>query len=142
MATRTRKGSTPLPESRRSQTPTTRIEPVTTPIKPPASSKARPSRPISPARSQRLQERTELQALNDRLAVYIERVRNLETENTELRTLIEKQENNREIIQLRNDYDKELRDTRGSLDNLARIKAELEMRLSREQENNKDLQDR
>lgn len=136
-----------MPDSRRSQTPTTRIEPVVTPAPPPpvpvaTGSKARPPRPVSPARTQRIQERTELQALNDRLAVYIERVRNLETENTELRTLVEKQENNREIIQLRNDYDKELGDARNSLDNLARVKAELEIRLSREQESNKDLQDR
>uniref|UniRef100_A0A8D0H6P3 IF rod domain-containing protein n=1 Tax=Sphenodon punctatus TaxID=8508 RepID=A0A8D0H6P3_SPHPU len=40
--------------------------------------------PLSPTRISRLQEKEELRHLNDRLAVYIERVRQLELENDRL----------------------------------------------------------
>ena len=40
--------------------------------------------PLSPTRISRLQEKQDLQHLNDRLAVYIDRVRSLELENDRL----------------------------------------------------------
>nr|6YF5_A Chain A, Prelamin-A/C,Microtubule-associated protein RP/EB family member 1 [Homo sapiens]6YF5_B Chain B, Prelamin-A/C,Microtubule-associated protein RP/EB family member 1 [Homo sapiens]6YF5_C Chain C, Prelamin-A/C,Microtubule-associated protein RP/EB family member 1 [Homo sapiens]6YF5_D Chain D, Prelamin-A/C,Microtubule-associated protein RP/EB family member 1 [Homo sapiens] len=50
------------------------------------------STPLSPTRITRLQEKEDLQELNDRLAVYIDRVRSLETENAGLRLRITESE--------------------------------------------------
>ena len=58
----------------------------------------------------RTQEKRELGALNSRLAAYIERVRTLEVDNNRLEmqmTTIE-ETNTKEIISIRNMYDKEL----------------------------------
>ena len=44
---------------------------------------------MSPARMSRIQERTELQHLNDRLAAYIDRNRQLETENSRLKVQVD-----------------------------------------------------
>lgn len=48
--------------------------------------------PLSPARISRLQEKEELRALNDRLAVYIDRVRSLELENDRLQFKVSEKE--------------------------------------------------
>uniref|UniRef100_A0A671MW55 IF rod domain-containing protein n=1 Tax=Sinocyclocheilus anshuiensis TaxID=1608454 RepID=A0A671MW55_9TELE len=48
--------------------------------------------PLSPARISRLQEKQELSALNDRLAVYIDRVRSLELENDRLLVKVSEKE--------------------------------------------------
>lgn len=48
--------------------------------------------PLSPARISRLQEKQELSALNDRLAVYIDRVRALELENDRLLVKVSEKE--------------------------------------------------
>nr|XP_042703157.1 lamin-B2-like [Chrysemys picta bellii] len=48
--------------------------------------------PLSPARISRLQEKEELRQLNDRLAVYIDRVRALELENDRLLLKISEKE--------------------------------------------------
>ena len=58
----------------------------------------------------RTQEKRELGALNSRLAAYIERVRTLEVDNNRLEqqmTTIE-ETNTKEVISIRNMYDKEL----------------------------------
>lgn len=47
---------------------------------------------LSPARISRLQEKEELSALNDRLAVYIDRVRSLELENDRLHVKVSEKE--------------------------------------------------
>lgn len=48
--------------------------------------------PLSPTRISRLQEKEELRQLNDRLAVYIDRVRSLELENDRLMVKISEKE--------------------------------------------------
>lgn len=50
------------------------------------------STPLSPTRISRLQEKQELQHLNDRLAVYIDRVRALELENNRLTVKVSEKE--------------------------------------------------
>ena len=70
----------------------------------------RPPSPLSPTKMSRTQEKRELGALNSRLAAYIERVRTLEVDNNRLEmqmTTIE-ETNSKEIISIRNMYDKEL----------------------------------
>lgn len=90
-----------------------------------------PTRPVSPGRLSRIQEKTELQNLNDRLAAYIERVRSLETENSKLRIQIQKSMESREIHTIKTMYEGELHDTRQTLDSIAKEKAQLELELSR-----------
>lgn len=48
--------------------------------------------PLSPTRISRLQEKQDLQHLNDRLAVYIDRVRALELENDRLMVKVSEKE--------------------------------------------------
>lgn len=50
------------------------------------------STPLSPTRISRLQEKEELRHLNDRLAVYIDRVRSLELENDRLSLKVSEKE--------------------------------------------------
>lgn len=50
------------------------------------------STPLSPTRISRLQEKHDLQHLNDRLAVYIDRVRALELENDRLMVKVSEKE--------------------------------------------------
>ncbi|MEJ1276570.1 lamin B1 [Cricetulus griseus] len=68
-----------------------------TPVPQRAGSRASaPSTPLSPTRLSRLQEKEELRELNDRLAVYIDKVRSLETENSALQLQVtEREENNK-----------------------------------------------
>ena len=54
----------------------------------PAQSPRAAGRPPSPASISRIQEKDELAGLNDRLAQYIDRVRQLETENARLSTQV------------------------------------------------------
>lgn len=127
MATKSKKSS--------SAASSTTIEVTSTPVTP-----STPSRPVSPARLSRIQERNELQHLNDRLAGYIERVRQLETENSKLKVQIQKSYESREIVSIKKLYESELGDTRNSLDVIAKEKAQLELLLSRTQEDLKTLE--
>lgn len=95
---------------------------------------------MSPTRLSRIQERAELQNLNDRLAAYIDRNRQLENENSKLKVQVKKTIESREIHSVKKMYESELNDTRNSLDSIAREKAQTEMQLSREQENAKKLE--
>lgn len=54
--------------------------------------RAAASTPLSPTRITRLQEKHDLQHLNDRLAVYIDRVRALELENDRLMVKVSEKE--------------------------------------------------
>lgn len=91
------------------------------------------STPLSPARLSRLQEKEELQQLNDRLAVYIDTVRSLESENSVLQLQISEREEvrSRELTGLKLLYETELADARKALDDMARERARLQIELGK-----------
>jgi len=135
MATKSKKQSAAATSSASSTT----IELVSTPQQ---STPSTPSRSMSPTRLSRLQERAELQNLNDRLAAYIDRNRQLETENSRLKVQVQKSIESREIHSIKKLYESELGDTRNSLDTIAREKAAAELQLSRAQEDLKKAETR
>ena len=75
----------------------------------------------------RVQEKNELASLNDRLASYIERVRQLETENSRLTRIVQTQEETatKEVTGIKGLYEGELLSTRKLLDDIAKEKAKL-----------------
>ncbi|XP_002734960.1 prelamin-A/C-like isoform X1 [Saccoglossus kowalevskii] len=85
--------------------------------------------PLSPTRISRLQEKNDMIDLNDRLAAYIERVRQLETENSRLTTKVTKIEEtqSREVTNLKSLYESELSETRRLLDSTSKEKARLQI---------------
>ncbi|CAL8280419.1 unnamed protein product [Gadus morhua 'NCC'] len=91
------------------------------------------STPLSPTRITRLQEKRELSDLNDRLAVYIDKVRSLESENTVLHLQIseKRDETSREVSGLKALYETELADTRISLDETAKERSWLQIELGK-----------
>lgn len=97
--------------------------------------------PISPARLSRLQEKTELQNLNDRLACYINKVKSLEIENNRLsvqvRTLEEVKYS--EVHHIQTNYEEKLKNLRAIADYEANQKARLELEKARIAEENKEL---
>ncbi|KAK9408833.1 lamin-B2 [Crotalus adamanteus] len=100
------------------------------PATPPAAGAPSPAAtPLSPARLSRLQEKEELRRLNDRLALYIERVRALELENDRLLLRVSEKEEvvTREVTGLKALYEAELGDTRRALDETARERARLQI---------------
>ena len=101
----------------------------------------RPASPLSPTRHSRLQEKAELQNLNDRLAAYIDRVRNLETENARLSIEVQTTRDTvtREATNIKSMYENELGDARRLLDDTAREKAKLEIDIKRLWEENEEL---
>lgn len=102
------------------------------------------SSPLSPTRHSRLQEKAELQNLNDRLATYIDRVRYLEQENARLTVQVQTTQETvtREVTNLKQMYEHELSDARKLLDETAREKAKLEIDTKRLWEENDDLKKR
>lgn len=139
MATKSKKATTSstVSSSQQQSLPTTSIEvsgqttASSTRAGTPLRRSQTPTRPVSPGRLSRIQEKTELQNLNDRLAAYIERVRSLETENSKLRVQIQKSNESREVHRIKTVYEVELHDTRKTLDSIAKEKAQLELELSR-----------
>ncbi|XP_062290856.1 lamin-B1 [Scomber scombrus] len=89
--------------------------------------------PLSPTRISRLQEKQQLCDLNDRLAVYIDKVRSLESENGVLRLQIDEKEDvrSREITGLKSLYETELADARKSLDESSKERAWLQIELGK-----------
>lgn len=89
--------------------------------------------PVSPTRLSRLQERNELQNLNDRLANYIDSIKHLEAENTQLCHQIEVAEETvtRETTGFRFYYEKELDELRKTLDAANKAKAACSLQASR-----------
>ncbi|XP_030398182.1 lamin [Gopherus flavomarginatus] len=100
--------------------------------------------PLSPTRITRLQEKEDLQELNDRLAVYIDRVRSLESENAGLRLRITESEEvvSREVSGIKSAYESELADARKTLDSVAKERARLQLELSKVREEFKELKAR
>uniref|UniRef100_A0A7N6BMF1 Lamin B2 n=1 Tax=Anabas testudineus TaxID=64144 RepID=A0A7N6BMF1_ANATE len=93
------------------------------------------STPLSPTRISRLQEKQDLQHLNDRLAVYIDRVRSLELENDRLMVKVSEKEEvtTREVTGLKALYEAELADARRVLDETAKERARLQIDLGKVQ---------
>nr|XP_023699586.1 lamin-B2 [Paramormyrops kingsleyae] len=91
------------------------------------------STPLSPTRISRLQEKEELRHLNDRLAVYIDRVRALELENDRLMVKVSEKEEvtTREVTGIKTLYEAELADARRVLDETARERARLQIDLGK-----------
>uniref|UniRef100_A0ACB8ERF5 Lamin-B1 n=1 Tax=Sphaerodactylus townsendi TaxID=933632 RepID=A0ACB8ERF5_9SAUR len=91
------------------------------------------STPLSPTRITRLQEKEELRQLNDRLAVYIDKVRSLEIENSALHLQVTEREEvrGRELTGLKALYEAELADARRTLDDTARERAKLQIELGK-----------
>ncbi|KAG6930172.1 lamin A/C [Chelydra serpentina] len=100
--------------------------------------------PLSPTRITRLQEKEDLQELNDRLAIYIDRVRSLESENAGLRLRITESEEvvSREVSGIKVAYESELADARKTLDSVAKERARLQLELSKVREEFKELKAR
>lgn len=102
------------------------------------------SSPLSPNRITRLQEKEDLCNLNDRLVVYIDKVRSLESENAGLRVRITESETeiSRELTGLKAAYETELADARQTLDSVAKERARLQLELGKLREDYKELKAR
>uniref|UniRef100_A0A665UTD7 Lamin-A-like n=1 Tax=Echeneis naucrates TaxID=173247 RepID=A0A665UTD7_ECHNA len=100
--------------------------------------------PLSPNRITRLQEKEDLSNLNDRLVVYIDKVRSLEAENAGLRVRITESETevSRELTGLKAAYETELADARQTLDSVAKERARLQLELGKLREDYKELKAR
>ncbi|NXT86137.1 LAML3 protein, partial [Zapornia atra] len=99
---------------------------------------------VSPTQLSRMQEKEELRQLNDRLAVYIERMRALEAEKSALQQRLAEQEasSDRELSSLRLSYEAELADARRVLDDIAIDRATLQVELGKIGEEHQELHSR
>uniref|UniRef100_A0A3B3ZLE8 IF rod domain-containing protein n=1 Tax=Periophthalmus magnuspinnatus TaxID=409849 RepID=A0A3B3ZLE8_9GOBI len=98
----------------------------------------------TPTRLSRLQEKDALRSLNDRLANYIQRVQELESERAALLVRLEQNEESksREMSHVRRMYEEELADVRSSLDGVATERARLQIECGGLTEENKKLHSR
>ncbi|KAM8743553.1 lamin-B1 isoform 1-T3 [Acanthopagrus schlegelii] len=98
--------------------------------------------PLSPTRISRLQEKQQLRDLNDRLAVYIDKVRSLESENDILHLQIDEKEEvrSREVTGLKALYETELADARRCLDDSSKERAWLQIELGKIKFDHEQLQ--
>lgn len=101
----------------------------------------RPSSPLSPTRHSRMQEKADLQNLNDRLACYIDKVRYLEGENSRLTRQVQQTQETvtRQVTDIKSMYDQELSEARKLLDETFREKAKLEIDIKRLWDENEEL---
>ncbi|XP_016661056.2 lamin Dm0-like [Acyrthosiphon pisum] len=93
------------------------------------SEKSRRTETLSPTRFSRIQEKHELQNLNNRLAAYIDRVKYLETENSKLTQELHSLEEvtTREVSNVKLLFESELEDLRNALDREAKLKSCIEL---------------
>lgn len=94
-----------------------------------ASDKSRRTVTLSPTRFSRIQEKHELQNLNNRLAAYIDRVKYLETENSKLTQELHscQEVTTKEVTNVKVLFESELEDLRNALDREAKEKSRLEL---------------
>lgn len=102
----------------------------------------RPTSPLSSHLKSRIQEKEQLQGLNDRLAAYIDRVRSLESENSRLSlTLSQSHEiTHREVTSIKTMFQKELAETRRALDSESKDKTQYRLELDKLREDYDTLQ--
>ncbi|XP_033952089.1 LOW QUALITY PROTEIN: lamin-B1 [Pseudochaenichthys georgianus] len=102
---------------------------------PPSAKRSTCGTPLTPTptRISRLQEKQQLRNLNDRLAVYIDKVRSLESENGVLHLQINETEEvrSREVTGLKALYETELADARRCLDDSSKERAWLQIELGK-----------
>ena len=93
--------------------------------------------PVSPSRITRLQEKEEMQNLNDRLVIYIETVRRLEAENMRLKNEVHSytEVSTRDVTEIKTLYERELEDAKRLIDELARDKAKFEIEVNKHKAN-------
>lgn len=97
---------------------------------------------INPTCQTRNQEKDDLRHLNDRLANYIQRVQELESERSSMLLQLEEKDESksREMSKVRRLYEEELADVRSSLDEVAGEKARLQIDCGNLCDENKTLQ--
>ena len=98
----------------------------------------------SPARITRMQEKDDLCNLNDRLAVYIDKVRSLESENAGLRMRVTESdvEVTHQLSGMKAAYETELADARKTLDQVAGERARMQLELGKVREEYTELKAR
>ena len=76
-----------------------------------------------------MEEKAQMQGLNDRLVAYVERVRSLEMENSQLQQQVStvEEHTSSEIITMRDSFGHELQSLRKALDSVSKEKAKLEI---------------
>ncbi|EDW80253.1 uncharacterized protein Dwil_GK21105 [Drosophila willistoni] len=138
MSTKSRRAGTATPQPGSTSTP---LPPSGGPAPQQQQQQQQASSPLSPTRHSRVAEKVELQNLNDRLATYIDRVRNLETENSRLTIEVQTTRDTvtRETTNIKNIFEAELLETRRLLDETARERAKIEIDLKRMWEENDNL---
>lgn len=142
MSSKSRRAGTATPQPGNTSTPR---PPSAGPQPPPPSTHSQTaSSPLSPTRHSRVAEKVELQNLNDRLATYIDRVRNLETENSRLTIEVQTTRDTvtRETTNIKNIFEAELLETRRLLDDTARDRARAEIDIKRLWEENEELKNK
>jgi len=93
--------------------------------------------PTSPSRITRLQEKEEMQNLNDRLVIYIDTVRRLESENSRLQNIVQSysEHSTRDVTEIKQLYERELEDAKRLIDELAKEKARYEIEVNKHKAN-------
>jgi lamin B len=99
---------------------------------------------LSPGQKQRVEEKQELQNLNSRLAAYIDRVRTLQEENGRLMVQVRSKEETvtREVVAVKETYEKELTDVKALLDDATKEKAALQVEKRNLRASNEDLKEK